>query len=78
MQEGYICKDCNYTSDTAGNCPYCDMPMEPIDGVDETTGEPSKYKEEEIKEVEKENLNNTNMSNKEVLAKDELDEIIES
>lgn len=75
MQEGFICKDCNYTSDNEGNCPYCDMPMEPIKGVDETTGEVDKYKKDEIGDLDKVEDNGGN--GEEILAKDELDEIIE-
>jgi len=49
----YICKDCNYTSDKGGLCPYCSMPMESIDALDDVTGE-SRYEEEEVAKVEKE------------------------
>ena len=47
MPENYICKDCNYASDVAGLCPYCDMPLEPLDPtkIDPNTGTP---KETEI------------------------------
>lgn len=76
MQEGYICKDCNYTSDTAGNCPYCDMPMEPIDGIDETTGEVDKYKKEDIGDLDEKESNGE--IGDEILDEDELDEIIEN
>lgn len=53
-EENFICKDCNYTNDTSGNCPYCDMPLEPLDPtkLDQTTGKPANYKKEEIDEVE--------------------------
>lgn len=74
MQDGYICKDCNYTSDVAGNCPYCDMPLEPIKGVDETTGEVDKYKKEDIEEIDEER---TESAGEDVIADDELDEMIE-
>lgn len=54
MPENYICKDCNYTSDASGNCPYCDMPLEPLDPtkLDQTTGKPDSYDAKEIDEVE--------------------------
>lgn len=52
MPDNYICKECNYTSDSSGFCPYCDMPLEPLDPtkVDQTTGQPANYDEEELKE----------------------------
>ncbi len=75
MQEGFICKDCNYTSDTAGNCPYCDMPMEPISGVDETTGEVDKYKKEEIGDLDK--IEDSGLVDEEAIAEDDLDEMIQ-
>jgi len=55
MPENYICKECNYASDKSGLCPYCDMPLEPLDPtkLDETTGEPSVYDPEDVGEVEK-------------------------
>lgn len=55
MTDNYICKDCNYASDTAGNCPYCDMSMEPLDPtkLDQTTGKPEEYDPEEVEKVEK-------------------------
>ena len=55
MPENYICKECNYASDKAGFCPYCDMPLETLDPtkIDETTGAPSTYNPDDIGEVEK-------------------------
>lgn len=52
MPENYICKDCNYASDSAGLCPYCDMPLEPLDPtkIDPNTGTPKEtYGSDDIK-----------------------------
>lgn len=80
MSDGFICKDCNYTSDQAGNCPHCDMPLESID-VDEVTGEVEQYDPNEIQEVEKETKNDPEFEpdpkkSRKVIEEDELDELI--
>lgn len=83
MSNSYICKDCNYESETEGLCPYCDMPMEPISGVDETTGE-AVYKNKEIDEVEKATEGKieyspiNNEEDEELLEDEEIDKIIEN
>jgi len=55
MSDNYICKDCNYMSDVAGNCPICDMPLDPIDSskINEETGEVETYDTKDIEEAEK-------------------------
>jgi predicted ATP-dependent serine protease len=72
MQDKYICKDCNYASDTEGNCPYCDMPMESIDGVDEATGEVNKYTEDEIGDLS----DDKQLPVEDIVAKEEIDDVI--
>jgi hypothetical protein len=58
MPENYICKDCNYANDAAGLCPYCDMPLEPLDPtkIDPNTGTPKDtYTSDDIKSTGSEN-----------------------
>jgi len=75
MARTYICKDCNYTTESRGICPYCEMPLEPVDGVDEVTGEVHKYEQELIdEEMDDEKLDENISDNP--LEYDELDEII--
>ena len=55
MDDKYVCQDCNYSSHDSGECPHCSMPLEAVGakGVDDITGEPTKYATEELESVEK-------------------------
>lgn len=81
MSDGFICKDCNYTSDSAGNCPHCDMPLDPID-VDDVTGEVEQYDPNAIEDVEEKTADNPDYepdpNRKTPIEEDELDEIIDN
>lgn len=77
MEEKYICKDCNYTADVSDVCPYCGMPMEPIDAkkIDDLTGEPDKsYDSDELDAVEENNLGPIDKKTDDL--DDDFDEII--
>lgn len=43
----YLCAECGYEQDDAGDCPSCQVPLEPLDVEDEEGEDEDESEEEE-------------------------------